>query len=123
MADNIPYLGYELTGPRSVAEILEGSGITCVSRDAPAIEELFESRPGVLMPGRDAVRVGSFAKEGRELFFAEFALRIHDGLVSHVSFLFDYMPVLADLQVCADDMEAIVLRTLKKHQQEKGGTA
>ncbi len=123
MADDTMYLGYELTGPRSIAEILGQSGISCVARDSAEIDALFDSRPSVLMPGRDSVTVGSFAKGGKELFYAEFGLQIHDGMVSHVSFLFDHEPVLEDLQSCADDMEGIVLAALKKHHDATGGLA
>ena len=123
MADYIPYLGYELTGTRPVTELLEGHGIACTMFDDAVVDALFESRPGVLSRERDSVRIGRFAKGDRELFFAEIALQIHDGMVSHVSFLFDHRPVLEDLQGCADDMEEIVLKILKKLHDERGGLA
>jgi len=121
MSDQPPYLGYELTGPRTVRSLLEGRGVECVIFEDDAVGKLFESRAEVLSPERDSVVLGKLSGDGRELFFAEFALQIHDGMVSHLSFLFDHMPLLEDLQACADDMEGIVLKTLKKVHDEGGG--
>ncbi len=123
MTEYIPYLGYELTGPREITDILETHGITATLFEDESVLRLFESRPEVLSADRDSLRIGCFSKEGVILFFAEFALRIHDDMISHISFLFDHHPVLEDLQGCADDMEGIVLTILKKMHDEKGGLA
>ncbi len=121
MPDQSPYIGYELTGPRSVMLLLEGRGVECTVFEDGAVDKLFSTRAEVLSPERDSVVLGKFAREGKELFFAEFALQIHDGIMSHISFLFDHMPLIEDLQACTDDMEGIVLKTLKKVHDEGGG--
>ena len=123
MADFVPYLGYELTGPKKITELLETHGISCTLFEDESVHRLFESHADVLRADRDSLRIGCFRKDEVILFFAEFALRIHDDMTSHISFLFDHHPVLEDLQGCADDMEGIVLTILKKMHDEKGGLA
>lgn len=122
MDQSPPYLGYELTGPRPLDELLGKLGLQCIHfTSEELVKELFTLKAGTLAPDRDAVRIGSFAKEGRTLFFAEFIIEIHDGLLSHISFLFDHMPLLSDLSTCADNMESIALQALKSYQEKHGG--
>ncbi len=122
MDQSAPYLGYELTGPRSLEELLGKLGLQCVFFvDDELVCELFAKKSELLSFDRDSVRIGSFTKEGRTLFFAEFIIEIHEGLLSHMSFLFDRMPLLSDLSICADNMESIALQTLKSYQEKHGG--
>lgn len=122
MDQSAPYLGYELTGPRPLGELLGKLGLQCVFfASDELVRELFAKKSETLAPDRDSVRIGSFAKEGRTLFFAEFVIQIHDGLLSHISFLFDHMPLLSDLSICADNIESIALQALKSYQEKHGG--
>lgn len=122
MDQSTSYLAYELTGPRPLEELMEELGVQCIFFTCDElVRQLFAQKPKTLDFDRDTVRLGSFTKEGRTLFFAEFIIEIHNGLLSHISFLFDHMPLLADLSACADDMESIALQTLKSYQEKHGG--
>lgn len=109
--NNRPYIDHAFAGIKPFTESLEQAGITyTILDDSP--RSLLGEIPGILNPEDDTVKTGKCVKNGNDMFFAEFGIRITPGYRSHIVFIYDHVPERDELLVTVNDIEAIIMQRL-----------
>lgn len=109
--NNKPYTDHAFAGIKPFTESLEEAGIPFSILD-DSMQPVFENTCGILNPEDDTVKLGKCVKEGNEMFFTEFGIRITPGFRSFIVFLFNHMPTHDELLVTVNDIESIISERL-----------
>jgi len=108
-----PYIDYRFLGIKSFISALEEAGGEYRIFETDDYSVLYDDGGGMLKSGDDTVMSGVLLKDGRNLFFTEFGIKITKSYRAYFIFIFDHHPLPADLKVITDGLEELVLKNLE----------
>lgn len=106
-----PYIYFKFLGIHSFINTLVDSGTEHRIFDE-TYADVFTRHEGILNPG-DTVKTGVLTKDGHSIFFTELGIKITKSYSSYFVFIFDHHPVISDLDIIVDDLEALVNANLE----------